>query len=251
MGVPRDLPVLMGVPLVAEAGVRAGLSALSLVAVQAGLARGLSRLAKRDPPSWSLYGWQVLAAIAGASASNYRSWLHRQAQQRHDLGLSAQVEHARLAGQNDVAMGADSVMDRLWRLGWLPGDDKSAFAVRALAAWKADLARTTTAKAFYLGDVLWRWERRHNQSHVLADDVSLDLAPGDGTLVLSPGQAVTLTEALDNLPLAGRVTVRVLHAGSHQYPSVAQFLTVGDFEVQLPLEREARFLCSTPSRSPW
>jgi hypothetical protein len=137
-------------------------------------------------------------------------------------------------------MGADSVMDRLWRLGWLLGDDAGTFAVRALAAWKADLARTTSARAFYLGDVLLRWERRHNQGHVLADDVRLDLVPGDGTRVLSPGQAGALSDALDSLPLAGNIPVRVLHAGNRLYPSVAQFISVGDFQIELPLEREAR-----------
>jgi hypothetical protein len=179
-GVPQDLPVLVGVPLAAEAGVRFGLSSVGLVVAEAALSRVVSRLAGRDQTPRALYGWQALAAGAGMGAVSYQAWVQRRARRRHDQELSARTQHARLAGQNDVAMGADSVMDRLWRVGWLLGDSANALTVSALAGWKAELAAETYAKAFYLGDVLRQWERRHNQGPVLAGDVNFDLAPGEG-----------------------------------------------------------------------
>ena len=236
-GVPEDLPVLAGVPLAAEAGVRSGLRALALVAAQGALARSVSRLAGREAPSWPVYGWQLLAVLAGAGASNYGAWLQRQAKRRHQEQLSAQVEHARLLGQNDVAMGADSVMDQLWRLGWLLGGTAGPSALRALSAWKAEIARLTRAKAFYLADVLWLWERGHNQGHDLSEDVYFVLPPGEGTVVLSPAQATALAEALDQLAIAGDVEVGVVRPRQRDGSRAAQVLRVGDFEVALPPER--------------
>ncbi len=236
-GVPQDLPVLVGVPLAAEAGVRTGLRAVALAAGQGALARSVSRLAGREAPSWSVYGWQLLAVLAGAGTSNYEAWLQRQAKRRHQEQLSAQVGHARLLGQNDVAMGADSVMDQLWRLGWLLGDTAGASALKALSAWKADIARLTRAKAFYLADVLWLWERGHNQGHDLSEDVYFVLPPGEGTVVLSPAQATALARALDEVDIAGDVAVSVARSRRREDSREARVLRVGDFEVTLPLER--------------
>ena len=245
-GVPEDLPVLVGVPLAGEAGVRTGLRAVGLVAGQGALARSVARLAGRELPSWSVHGWQLLAVLAGAGASNYEAWLQRQAKRRHQEELSAQVEHARLLGQNDVAMGADSVMDQLWRVGWLLGGTAGASALKALSAWKADIARLTRAKAFYLADVLWLWERGHNQGHDLSEDVYFVLPPGDGTLVLSPAQATALAQALDGLGIAGDVEVRVTRSRQREDGREARALRVGDFEVTLPLERAEHFVSLDP-----
>ena len=236
-GVPQDLPVLVGVPLAIETGVRNGLRAVALVVGQGALAKAVSRLARRQPPSWSVYGWQLLAVLGGAGTSGYEAWLQRRLKMWHQEELSARLAHARLLGQNDVAMGADSVMDHLWRVGWLLGDASGASALKALAAWKAEIARVTRAQAFYLADVLWLWERSHNQRHDLAGDVYFIVPPGEGTTVLSALQATALAQALDGLPIAGDVPVSLAGPRHNGRAWAARLLRVGDFEVDLPVER--------------
>jgi len=139
----------------------------------------------------------------------------------------AAVSLAELAGQNSVAMGADSVVDLLARttpLLALPGGPPVA---SELSRWKAALAAECSRRATYLGVALANWQHRHNSATPdLAADVDLRPVGVAGTVLLSASQAAQLERSLDLLGIRGLVPVRartaghvgsevVVHAGRH------------------------------------
>ncbi len=219
-----DHPTLVTVPLTIEAGARHGARALALPLVFMGAATAARRLTGRSTsPAFLL--WPTAGVLAGiATARNARG------QDRVTIAEQAVVAEARassayVAGQNAVAMGADSVVDLLTRtepllraleerLGPGPAQrDPAGLAgptgtARALSEWKAELATATAGKAAYLGTLLARWGRTRS-AHDLSRDLVLDLSPGAGTTLVSATQAEWLTRRLDELALEGTQNVAV------------------------------------------
>lgn len=101
---------------------------------------------------------------AGAGLARYEESRRAAALARRRLNVDARCQLAHLAGQNDVAMGADSIIDLLSRTDPLlppatAGEMIGVITGRQLAAWKLSLATTTARHAAYLGLILAQWQR--------------------------------------------------------------------------------------------
>ncbi|MDQ6697395.1 MAG: hypothetical protein M3Z46_08060 [Actinomycetota bacterium] len=227
---------LVGVPLAMEAGIRAGALGFAVPAAHL-MAMTTARKRLGRPTSPTTFGWQVMGAVMGISLSWYERREHDAAVSSHAQELPAEREAAWLAGQNAVALGADTVVDELARLEYLIGAQRTRGSETgsglALREWKAALASTTSSRAVYLGTMLSRWSRSR-QSTALARDVQIDLVPGDGTTILSAHQAQVLVDELDRLGLSGDVEVRVLPKNTAALPGEPIALRVGPHEVRLP-----------------
>lgn len=243
-----DHPTLIAVPLAIEAGARHGARALGLplaVAGAAAVARGLQ--GRRTSPMYLL--WPTAGVLAGIATA-------RNATRQDDATLADQAVRAEalagsayVAGENEVAMGADSIVDLLTRTEPLIGvlEDIAAPAgdrigsgrsetgtARALSAWKAELATVTAGQAAYLGTLLARWERARS-GHDLSHDLVLHLEAGAGTTVVSGAQARWLTDQLDELDLSGHQTVVVPDLVT---PGEAFVLAVGEHRLAVPSDPE-------------
>ncbi len=243
-----DHATLIAVPLTIEVGARHGYRALALPVVIAGtaaLARGA--LGRRTSPSYLL--WPTAGVLAGmATARNARR------QDEATVAEQAVVAEARaasayVAGQNAVAMGADSVVDLLTRTEPLlrvleeqlapTGDPHDVTATpsgtaRALSAWKSELATATAGKAAYLGTLLTRWGQARS-AHDLSRDLVLDLSPGAGTALISAAQGEWITRRLDELRLEGVQSVAVPDGIE---PGSEFVLGVGHHLLQVPSDPE-------------
>lgn len=235
-----DLASLTGTPLAMEAGVRLGRRGVVVPAVNAGVTSVL-RAARGRPISLASFRFQTMAVGCGAGLARYEESRHKAALARRRHEVDARCQQAYLAGQNDVAMGADSIIDLLSRTDPLMvsvARGRTALGEttgRQLAAWKQSLATTTERHAAYLGLVLTQWQRSRNGARAdLAADVTFDLAEGDGTLTLTPRQAATLMTVLDALPLRGTVPVSPLRPGTIVDPNLAIRLTIGDQVIEIP-----------------
>jgi hypothetical protein len=226
-----------GVPLAIEAGLRIGAAGLFVPAVNATVTGCIRRL-RGKPISTGSFRYQVMAVALGAGIASYDGNRRRVGLARHQQGLEARVGAAHLAGQNDIATGADTVVDLLSRTTPLvSSSDGSATVGRMLADWRQSLAASTAEHSTYLGIALARWRRRHNDSHHdLAADVTFDLDEGQGTILLSSGQAAWLEAALDTLDLRGPVATAVADGAQARQPNQPRRLVVDGHAVDVPAD---------------
>ncbi len=232
-----DAAVLNGVPLAVEAGIRLDLlRAIAVPTVSAAttlVIRKLSHRPFRLAPFW----WQVAGLGAGAGIGAYNTRRLRDIEARSAQEMEAAEQSAWLAGQNDVAMGANSIIDELCHasnpLRVSPTPDGSASIGQILAEWKANLATTTADKAVYLKTALQQWQNQNNLHPDLASLVQFDLLEGDGTLVLNGAQAAELAAELDVVQPVGRVAVILASDPRSRDFDAPIRLVVGDVEVIL------------------
>ncbi len=234
---PPETPTLVSVPLALEAGARYGWGGLVVPAANWAVLALARRGTGRRTPVQTM-GWQVVAVGAAWLLDRYEAVQRRTTEQRARQEAGARTSSAFLAGQNEVAMGADTVVDELGRvehvLASLSPESQAGGTGRALAAWKASLAEATVVDTIYLGTLLTRWERARRGPDLSAD-VVLDLPPGLGTTVLSSGQAAWLTQALDALGLRGRVPLS-MPTGDRRVPGDAVELRIGGRRIVIPAD---------------
>jgi hypothetical protein len=230
-----DPAVLVGVPLAVEAGIREGISGLWVPLVSGTVTAGVRRRRGRPLSLWA-FRWQAMAVLTGIGLAAYEGREREAAASAAIAGIEARVRESYVAGQNDVAVGADTVLDLLCRTAPLVASPSAREAPgRALAGWKQALAEQTTTRAAYLGTVVSRWASLHNAaSSDLSSDAVVSLADGDGTAVLTASQATWLAGSLDTLELRGDVRIGfadpAVRARSHDRRS----LMVNEYIVEIP-----------------
>lgn len=228
-----DAAVLAGVPLVAEAAVRVGPGALLVVAVD--LATTLAyRRWRRQRGDGQFFFWQLLAVGAGLLLRWYEARQNAAALAAFERDVQARARVAHSEGQASIALGVDTAVDMLWSLGTILGPE--ALGAQALREWRNRLAAQVGKQATYLLQALREWEHRHNVSPQLALDVSVRLAPGDGTILLTPMQERYLVDQLDRLGLVGVVEVRVVDRKQAEHPTGRRLLSVSGVLLELPAD---------------
>jgi hypothetical protein len=227
--------VIPGSSLAVEAGARWGPVGLVVPAANAAVAAAV-RARRGHRLRLEQFSWQVMGTVGGwglrALAGRRRSRLER----RHQADLTARAHTAELAGLHDLIVEREGAIDVLQRATALvelsvPGAGRGSLA----GAVKAAAAEAARDRVTYLADALARWQSRHNLTPDLARMVSLETAPGAGTVLLGASQARRLAEELDRLDLAGPVPVHVVAARSDQ-PFASRSLMVGPHVVDLPAE---------------
>jgi type VII secretion integral membrane protein EccD len=233
IGAPADAAVLIASPLAAEAGMRSGGRGL-VVPLVVGAGTNIALLAAGWPPAIGPFLWPLIAVALAGLVSRYLLLLLDRRLRAAGDEIEAAASRARLAGQNSVAAGADSVVDVLTRTIPLLSAGGAALPPSRIPAWKQALAEASAGQASYLGVALSRWQRlRNSLSPDLVADVELPCVEGAGTLLLSPAQADALERVLDGLSLCGVETVAVpdpAPAGREQV------LLVGGRRVVLPAD---------------
>ncbi len=232
--------VLPGVPLAMESGLRLGAAGLIVPAVNA-VAVSLAARTKGRRASLAPFRWQVSGVVLGIALAAYQDQRHRVEKLRHEQHLEAKLELSHLAGQHEIAMAADSVFDLICRTTpLLAASGCDRVPGQMLAGWKQALAEGTSARATYLGVFMARWEQSRNATHhdLRADVVSV-VENGAGTLLLSSRQAQYLEQALDELPLRGRVTVSVRGTETMWNLGEARLLEVNGIPLEIPADKRA------------
>jgi len=232
-----ELATMPGVPLAIEAGLRIGAAGVIVPLVNATVTGSMRRRMGRSTSNAS-FRYQVMAVALGAGIAGYERNRRAVALARHEQSLEARAGAANLAGQNDVATGADTVVDLLSRTAPLLSSVAGSTMVgRMLADWRQSLAATTTEHASYLGITLTRWQRRHNESQPnLSADVTFAIEEGHGTILLSAEQSVWLGSALDQLALRGLVTVAAVDLAEAKQPNRPRRLLFGPIRVDVPAD---------------
>jgi hypothetical protein len=231
LGGHADAAALIASPLAYEAGVAAGWRGLAVPAAVGTTANAAILLLGTGGPQPGPFLWPLAAWAMGIVSLGYLDRHLRHAVARSLRAIEGAAGEAELAGQAEVAFGADTVVDLLTRtiyvLGVMGGEDVPS----RLASWRRALSDAGHGQATYLGVALTRWERvRNSRSPHLSLDVRLHVAEGAGALLLSATQAAHLEQALDGLDgLAGGVAVRV--EGGGRRPVV----WIGDRAVPLPV----------------
>jgi len=228
-----DAAVLAGVPLVAEAAVRVGPAAVLVAAADAATTLAYRRR-RHQRGDGQFFFWQLLAVGAGLLLRWYESHQNAAALELFERDVQARARAAHSEGQASIALGVDTAIDMLWSLGTILGPE--ALGAQALRDWRDRLAAQVGKQATYLGQALLEWERRHNVSSQLALDVVMHLAPGDGTVLLSPMQERYLVDQLDRLGLVGEVEVRVVDRNRAAHPAGRRLLSVNGVPLDLPAD---------------
>ncbi|MHB1533876.1 MAG: hypothetical protein ACYC1D_04530 [Acidimicrobiales bacterium] len=229
-----DTPVLVGVPLAAEAGLRLGARGMVVPLASAALHALVQRRQDRQVRVAG-FAWQVGAVVAGMVAGRYETHHRRVEEQRFARHLQARCEQARLAGQHHVAMRADSAVDLLMRTAPLlsPTPDRR-IAGRLMQGWKEALTRQVADHATYLSVALGRWQAAHNDTPDLRADVEVSLPEDHGTLLLTPRQEALLMAGLDAEELRGPVDVRAVDAEGTRGPNTPIELRVNGRRLTIP-----------------
>jgi len=230
-----ELAVLPGVPLAFEAGYRYGVGGM-VTPVTAAAATFLLQRVRKKRVTLAPFRWQLLASSAGIATAMLETRHRDEVLGEADTEEEARTYRAWLAGQNDVAMGADSVVDDLCRISPLLGDEVTDNAIGPMVrAWKQALATKTETGAVYLGNVLAQWQRRHNDfQHDLSHDVWFDIVPGDGIHILTAKQAQWLAAACDRLTLRGQVSVSVDASKQGNRPGRPLDVRLAQMRVEVP-----------------
>ncbi len=234
-----DLAAITGLPLAIESGIRLGPLGL-VVPVAGATVTGAVRRARKLPASTSSFRWQAVGVAVGIGFAAYGRSRRRAVLARHRQELGARLNQAYVGGQNDVAMGADSVVDLLSRTTPLLASGPADNVVgKLLATWKQSLAADIMTMSTFLGVALAQWERRHNTTHHALDaDVTFDLRPGEGTALLTGAQARWLESALDARTLRGRVPVALLDPDEASRPATARRLLVDGVLLVIPADKD-------------
>ena len=233
-----DYAVLPGVPLALEAGLNRRTGGLVVPAANVA-ATVIVRRALHRPVQVGAFFWQLMAVAAGAGFARYNRLLRQQVEVERRQRRSAEEAAAYLAGQNSVAMGADTVIDRLEAISPLLGPTRPGSALYVLVdQWKTSLAAATTERAIYLKTALMKWEQQHNLDPDLSRFVELQLNEGDGTKLLTGLQAEVLQCLLDGCRLRGIVKVSLPNPVEESQPPGRGFaLEVGEVLLWVPDDR--------------
>jgi len=197
-----------------EAGMSWGALGLAVPALEAA-ASTASRRARRSPADLQAHVPHFGAVLAGMALR----WTERarldEARLLHSAELSAKQVRSFLAGQNDVAMGAGSIVDQLTPIAMLlEASAPESPLTRVRAGWKASLADQSASHGVYLDQALRLWQQRHNEHPDLSGFVVVTTREGEGTTLLTGYQARELAIGLEDLSLRGEVLVELAHKRS-------------------------------------
>ena len=236
-GALSNLAVIVTVPLAVEVGIRRHWIRLLLPLAAMG-AMWAGRAAVGRPVAVVLVIWPVLAVGWGLLLRYYCQRLEGRSRRESELREAPERRRAFLAGQNEVAMGADSVVDIIE--GVLPvfGPPGEGSVLWQLAdAWKAKLAHATGGAASYLGQAVAEWAKHHNEHPDLSGLVQFQISEGVGTILLTGNQEQTLGRLLDELSLGGVVPLALQDpAAAQRPPGGALRLQVGTHQVMVPAD---------------
>ena len=241
-----DALVLPGLPLALEAGIRLGRRGLVVP-----LAFGALALVVGPPGRTAVLQYEssfVLAALMGWGLSRYSRRREQDFLRDHARALEARLTAAWMAARNEVLTGAGSVVDQIQRTGALIElGHRTSTARRVTAERKQAMAEAVRERAAYLADVLLAWQSAHNRQPDLARVVLFDVAPDDGTVILTREQAQLVWSRLTDLHLRGPIRAR-LAAPSGRSPDVDRILEVGDDRVPIPAteDRSALLVNAAP-----
>lgn len=243
--------ILLNAPLTTEIAVR---RTPRQAAVVAGAVFTIA-MVRRRRNGLILNPFDALWALIGPATGlvwrrNERSETRRLQALYHD-DIAARVDSATLAGQREVAMATDSVVDLLCRTIPLIDPDNGGVMLRGpIADWKASVAHATRISgATFLGDLIARWQAFRNTDPNVASWVWPTLIEDDGTVLLHPEQALQMWEELARDTIRGHVAVTVdnpLEARLHEHPRV---ITIGGKSFTLsspPKQRPAWRIEPTP-----
>jgi hypothetical protein len=232
-----DFAVLPGVPLGVEAGLTLRWRGL-VVPFTNGAVTSAARRARSEPAQPAAFSWQALAVAGGAGFNRYNDRVRADLERGAERRRAAKEAEAILAGQNAVAMGADTVIDLIQSVAPLFGPPVPGSALhRLLDGWRSALADATRRSAAYLGTALTAWQQGHNTHPDLSRRVDFSVAPGHGTVLLTGTQADALQRTLTHLDLRGDLVVRVRGAGhGRRTPGMRLELDVGGRAVSIPAD---------------
>ncbi len=235
-----DVAMLIGIPLSIEAGFRLGAQAV-VVPLAVSTVVGSVRVLAGEAALPFTALWLVLGIGLGIALYSYCRRIDAQAEAERARRRAADARWAFLVGQNDVAMGADSVVDLLEGVVPALGRPGEGSALWRLAdGWKARLASDTAATASYLQVSLLEWESAHNRHPDLSSRAELRLGEGAGTEILTGRQAAALHTALDARDLRGVVPVALIGGdGADRLPGAALALDVDGQPIRVPADRAA------------
>jgi hypothetical protein len=236
-GAGYELAVFIGFPLALEAGLRSGRRALAVPLVPLAATAAARSLAGRPvQPIW--FFWLVLGVAAGLLLRRYLGRMGERTEEEWAQRRSAECRRAFLAGQNAVAMGADSVVDAIEGVLPVLGQPESGSVLWEIAnAWKPGLREATADHAAYLGLVLSEWAAEHNRHPDLSSRVEVRIAEGMGTTLLTDEQVTLVQRLLTALDLRGAVTVVLEDPETAQRPPGGPVrLRVGDHRLVLPAD---------------
>jgi hypothetical protein len=234
-----DYAALPGVPLCVEGGLGLRWRGMVLPVVSAAVTSAV-RKARKQPVQLAPFTWQVLAVAGGAGFHLYNRRVRAEVERNAERKLAAREANATLAGQNAVAMGADTVIDKVQSIAPLFGRPEPGSALHQLVdGWKTALAEATQRSAAYLGTVLAAWQRSHNTHPDLSRRVDFAVAEGHGTVLLTGRQARSLQQTLTHLDLRGDLPVRVRDLNqARQMPGRRVDIVIGDRLVSVPPDAE-------------
>lgn len=238
-GAPYNYAILISIPLALEAGLRSGAAGVVVPAVVIAVT-STARTATGRPLDPQLFLWPVFAVGWGVLLSRYIGRLQRRTEQEWAQRSVAERRRSFLAGQNAVAMGANSVVDVIEGLLPVLGPlEEGSILWHFADAWKPALFQSTKGEAAYLGLVLAEWAADHNTHPDLSSRVDFRMAEGLGTTLLTGEQETTLRSVLSALPLRGSISVSL--AGSmtpSRPPGGPVRLQVGTHLIEVPADRQ-------------
>jgi hypothetical protein len=227
-----------------EAGVAAGPLGLVVPLVATGVA-SVARIATRGPPDPAQGIPHVGAVIGGITIRRGERVRAERAREIHAAELSARRVRAFLAGQHDVAMGASTVIDQLKPVAILLEADAPGSTLNQIrAGWRESLAAQAQEHAVFLDSAVRVWEQLHNDHPDLGGYVTVAIAEGDGTALLTGYQARALASLLEALDLRGSVELSVRRsptvASGGTRPGRAFHLLVNGEALEVPADPSAK-----------
>ncbi len=215
-GVPAvklDHTMAPGVPLTVDAVTDLGAAGFAVPVLNWAVVAGARRRRGLDTPADSML-WQVTAGLIALTLRRYARQQDLAQRRRHQVELRARASAAYVSGQNEVAAGADNIVDLLARTEPLVAaleterPVRGSGTARALHTWKAQLADDTRREGAYLAALLVQ-VARGRQTRELAADVVYELAAEHRALVLSAQQARWLAARLAGDEQVGTIPVTV------------------------------------------
>ena len=226
-------------PLDVEAGIRWGGWGFAVPAIAASVSSAARTIFGRRPEPWEHIS-HAGAVIGGIAVRRGERSRMARAGALHEAELSAKTVRAFLAGQNDVTMGASSIIDQLKPVAiLLEADTPGSVLNQVRADWKQSLAEQAQQHAVFLDSAVRLWQQAHNEHPDLRGFVEVvQLAEGDGTTLITGHQARALAELLEREELRGEVHVRVARQRDRRpgRPGRELALSVGDRTVVIPAD---------------
>jgi hypothetical protein len=219
-----------------EAGLSWGAPALAVPVVEA-VASTVARRVSGGRAEVDVHVPHLGAVLVGIVIRGRESSRLDRAREEHAAQLSAKTLRAFLGGQNDVAMGASSVVDLLAPLALLLGAPNPHSALSAvLSGWKASVAERTREHVVYLDQALRLWQDEHNDHPDLSGYAVVSVDEGHGTTLLTSYQSGELAARLEARALRGgvRVSVAARGHGEDRRPGRALRLVVDGEPLDLP-----------------